>query len=506
MQRLPQALLVAASAFLLLPVARAQVVQGIGLLPGHIASRSECISGDGTTAGGDSTGTLSDAVRWPGALAAIPQPVASNAMITYGLSGDGSVAAGIGVDVSSNQYAWRWQSPTTQVLPSLVGVLSAGANDVDSSGAVILGTFGYAYPTTRAVRWVQSGPLFVPQLLAGFPSTCTWSEGIALSNNANHVAGTLDPMPSYAGVRAFRWDASTSTTLTSPFLPTGTYTAAFGMSGDGQHVVGWGDTSGGNHAFRWTPDGNLMLDLGTVPGHVLSLAYDACYDGSVVVGFSNLPPAPSAASLWTSSLGMVDLNVYLPSIGVSTTNWYLRICDGISDDGRTLTGTGAYQYAPNQWRTEGWILNVPNAPWVSWPVVTFCPAVPHSLGFGTLLEGLGSSSIASSSFKLASSGGIPGQLHIYYYGPEAASVPFGDGTRCVGPGGLGVFRLLPARPYSAAGTDERALDFTLPPAGGGPGWIQPGSTWYFQDWYRDPFHPAGTGHNLSNGLQVTFTP
>ena len=32
----------------------------------------------------------------------------------------------------------------------------------------------------------------------------------------------------------------------------------------------------------------------------------------------------------------------------------------------------------------------------------------------------------------------------------------------------------------------RALDFTQPPADGGPGQIAPGSTWNFQLWYRDP--------------------
>ena len=35
--------------------------------------------------------------------------------------------------------------------------------------------------------------------------------------------------------------------------------------------------------------------------------------------------------------------------------------------------------------------------------------------------------------------------------------------------------------------------------------IVPGATWYFQSWFRDT--PAGgAGFNLSNGLQVLFTP
>ncbi|MEO2006699.1 MAG: hypothetical protein ABGY41_21690 [Candidatus Poribacteria bacterium] len=51
----------------------------------------------------------------------------------------------------------------------------------------------------------------------------------------------------------------------------------------------------------------------------------------------------------------------------------------------------------------------------------------------------------------------------------------------------------------------RQLDLTQPPAGAGAGTITPGSTWFFQFWYRDS---AGgpSGFNLSNGMSVTFTP
>ena len=39
----------------------------------------------------------------------------------------------------------------------------------------------------------------------------------------------------------------------------------------------------------------------------------------------------------------------------------------------------------------------------------------------------------------------------------------------------------------------------------GAGAITPGSTWYFQFWFRDP--SAGmSGVNLSNGLEANFCP
>ena len=52
----------------------------------------------------------------------------------------------------------------------------------------------------------------------------------------------------------------------------------------------------------------------------------------------------------------------------------------------------------------------------------------------------------------------------------------------------------------------RALDFTAPPTNAGGGQINPGSTWNFQFWFRDPMGPGGNGFNLSDGLQVDFCP
>jgi hypothetical protein len=59
--------------------------------------------------------------------------------------------------------------------------------------------------------------------------------------------------------------------------------------------------------------------------------------------------------------------------------------------------------------------------------------------------------------------------------------------------------------FDSFGDVERLLDFTQPPAGGGPGQIEPGSTWNFQLWYRDPAG-GGSGFNLSDALSAPFTP
>jgi len=47
---------------------------------------------------------------------------------------------------------------------------------------------------------------------------------------------------------------------------------------------------------------------------------------------------------------------------------------------------------------------------------------------------------------------------------------------------------------------------TTPPAGSGPGQILPGSTHYFQWYYRNVGGPGGSNFNVSDGLRADFCP
>ena len=95
----------------------------------------------------------------------------------------------------------------------------------------------------------------------------------------------------------------------------------------------------------------------------------------------------------------------------------------------------------------------------------------------------------------------PGQPGIFYYGPDQIQVIFGDGNRCVG-GSVGtIVRIFPFAVADTTGTMSAALDNTLP----AHTQVQPGVTLNFQAWFRDP--AAGmSGFNLSDGIEVTFTP
>ena len=55
------------------------------------------------------------------------------------------------------------------------------------------------------------------------------------------------------------------------------------------------------------------------------------------------------------------------------------------------------------------------------------------------------------------------------------------------------------------GRASHYVDFNTWPMSSGAGQIDPGSTWYFQFWFRDTA-AGGWNVNLSNGLEVSFCP
>lgn len=135
--------------------------------------------------------------------------------------------------------------------------------------------------------------------------------------------------------------------------------------------------------------------------------------------------------------------------------------------------------------------------------VNYCVAAPNSTGLGARIRALGVPSIGQNAFELQVEDAVPNQFGLFFYGPNAIQIPFGNGFRCVGGGSVGTFRLLPPLLADFFGDAARALDFTLPPASSGPSQIHPASIWRFQFWYRDP---AAGGFNLTDGLEVTFCP
>jgi probable HAF family extracellular repeat protein len=110
-------------------------------------------------------------------------------------------------------------------------------------------------------------------------------------------------------------------------------TAALGISGDGNVIVGYGWVSTGNQqAFRWTPTHGYQR-LGDLGGG-MSIADDASFDGSVVVGESPPPGAIFGFFRWTTAHGMMAVPVGNPTAAVT-------------DDGTMVAGGNAW------WKTTG---------------------------------------------------------------------------------------------------------------------------------------------------------
>ncbi len=134
-------------------------------------------------------------------------------------------------------------------------------------------------------------------------------------------------------------------------------------------------------------------------------------------------------------------------------------------------------------------------------VTRFCSSGPNSTGFPALIDATAGCEVAANALTLTA-GPVPNQSGLFFYSANKASggsgVPFGNGLRCIGGGGAQLFRL----PVVTASANllSYTLDLTHPPAGGQ---INPGSTWNFQAWFRDPM-AGGAAFDTSDGLEIVF--
>ena len=181
------------------------------------------------------------------------------------------------------------------------------------------------------------------------------------------------------------------------------------------------------------------------------------------------------------------------SPGANSWGFYTDVCRDPVDPTR-LWCLGLYGDTSNQWGTRIARMEFPCQ-----PPVPYCTTSPNSEGAGALILAQGLPSVSENGLVLRSRFAAPGQFGIFYYGDGATAVAFGDGVRCVNGS---VFRL-PIVTVQPDGSAVHFLDVEAPPEPAGT--IDPGSTWNFQFWYRDPAF-GGAGFNLSDALEVSFCP
>ncbi len=127
----------------------------------------------------------------------------------------------------------------------------------------------------------------------------------------------------------------------------------------------------------------------------------------------------------------------------------------------------------------------------------YCTALANSTGVPASISAIGSPESADNFLRLAAHDVPVGTPGLFFFGPNQAQLPFGDGLRCVGGS---IQRIQPAQFGDANGQVLRFVDLESFPNGG---LFNPGSTVNFQYWYRDPTG-GPNGFNLSDGLSITW--
>lgn len=124
----------------------------------------------------------------------------------------------------------------------------------------------------------------------------------------------------------------------------------------------------------------------------------------------------------------------------------------------------------------------------------------NSTGVGATLEGTGTDGITNDDLLFEASQLPPNSSALLFSGTAAVNgglgAVFGDGLRCAG----GAVTRMGVQFADPIGFVEFGPGFAAQ-----YGWAV-GETLYFQVWYRNNAGPCGSGFNLTNGVQVTFTP
>lgn len=238
-------------------------------------------------------------------------------------------------------------------------------------------------------------------------------------------------------------------------------------------------------------DGSTILQVGGWSRYRMGKDYDG--DGRRDLLVSDPLPTGGHAAILSGMDGSTLLDLHQGAPG-DFAGWSIADAEDVNADGVSDVIIGSLREEGDRGAAHVYTGFCPPAPF------NYCIGAPNSAGPGASLGFIGSWSISAGHMQLVASGCPPNHHGLFYYGPNAIQIPFGNGFRCVG--GT-VFRLDPPVSTGTSGVAIKALDFTQPPLGSGPGAVSPGTLVRMQFWYRDI--PAGmSGFNLSNGLEVVF--
>lgn len=358
--------------------ASAQSITATGTPPaGHFIPSG--VSADGTVLIGNS-GDI--AYRWSPALGfdqLIP-PAGVTSVLPYSITANGSVIGGTTYGTAGFR-AFRWTIDSGfQILPILPGGTFMFGYAMSGDGSTIVGQANDGTSMYKATRWTSSTGV---RALTNFAGIISDSRANGTNHDGSIVVGQTYIGGTNYGYRAFRWTSAGMTNLGT--LPSFNHSKAFCISADGAVIAGtsslnWIDTP--IHPVLWTSEG--ITDLGLPVG--MSQAQPSCIsaDGSAI-GILSWVDGPRAA-YWSISTGVVDLNTYLPTIGIDLTGWFLTRTYGISADGRVIVGEGSLNGVGQGWIVSLGCLTAPAI--TSHPATrTACPSA--AVSFSVTASGAG---------------------------------------------------------------------------------------------------------------------
>ena len=310
----------------------------LGVPGGADATLARAVSADGSVVVGSAhlsaAGTW-HAFRWSAAtgmvdLGTLPIGASSDA---YGVSGDGSVVVGTAALLSGAQRGFKWSAAGGMQDLGTVAGTSSSAYGANADGAVIVGGSNTASGDYHAVRWTGSSIQDIGALPGGRDA-----RAYGVSADGSVIVGYSSTSQGY---REFRW------TSAAGMQDLGAFFAGM-VSADGLVAAGYSMGSlGFPRAIRWT-QGTGIQDLGAIPPWPYSRSYGVNGDGSIVVG-----SAQERAFLWGAGRGIVDLNGYLPMLGVDLTGWTLTYGMAVSGDGTAISGYGLIGGSTRAWLVRG---------------------------------------------------------------------------------------------------------------------------------------------------------
>jgi len=365
---------------------------------------------------------------------------------------------------------WRYTNGTYEMLGVLSGLPIPQAVGISATGSVAGTCFGNQFYTPHHS--------FVAAVGSPMVSILDHSNAYDI-NDLDQVTGRAP------GSVAYRNTPGVGVLLLPP-LGGKFLTAGYGINNAG-NVVGYAESLAQHSDVPFFySDAGGMQEIGNFGGRAFAGDVN---DHDEVIGEVE-PTSGTWAGVrrpwvWDAASGVRYLNDVIDP----TLNAHPKNVRAINNAGQILTRGSANG-------ENGPILLTP----ISGGPTSYCATSPNSAGSGALMGSSGSTSVSANTFTLSASGAVPAQNGLFIYSPTQAQTPFGDGFLCVA---APVLRLTPVVLIDGQGDVSRPLDFPSLPSGGA---IQPGSTWNFQLWYRDPLGPVGSGFNLSNGLSATFLP